>query len=215
MRKRVFPYLILSFALIASNQNATQGQKRPQRRQAASLTVKATLSYQFGGTQPVSSAEVLMLDESPEKLMRCPVAVFATASVLNETLDIARLRINAAQARQNGNDFYAEQVEGLLKVTLETKRMRESLAYNKGEVLPSVDESVARIRQTVSSHVVARATTNANGVAVFRGLPIGRKMYLLGTARTRGGVVVWLFEANSTHVGETLALNEGNAIVVF
>lgn len=206
--------LLTSYLAVTPNAAHAQ-QRRKAQTQSATITVNATLSYQVGGTQPVAAGDIQVLDENPEQLMTCPVPVFVTAAILNESLSIARLRINAAQARQEGNAAYADQVESLLRIELENERLRQELAFNRNEVRTPRDESVEQIREAISKHVVARATTNNYGTVSLRGLPAGKKIYVLASARTRGGVVVWLFEATLDAKPETLILNNSNALVLF
>src|ERR1044072_5784119 len=116
---------------LATSPFAKSQRRQKAQSQSGAMTVNATLSYQFGGTQPVAAGDIAVLDENPETLMSCPVAAFITAAILNEPLSIARLRIQVAQARQQGNEVYTRQLESLLKMELENERLRQQLAYSR------------------------------------------------------------------------------------
>ncbi|MGI8733476.1 MAG: hypothetical protein ACR2LM_09260 [Pyrinomonadaceae bacterium] len=198
-------------------------QRRRQPKSTATLTVKASVYYQLGGNQPIPPTEFLIQDKDPEELLSFvgeasgsasgAVITYAVAKVFGESFEIARMRILIAQER---DEYMREQVEQELNSMRGLERLRAENAFNRNERYVPDKETYLKASATIINNTITRAVTDNSGVAVFRGLPAGRKAYLLGIAPTRGGVVVWLFSFTlRPGSNETLVLNQTNALLAF
>lgn len=199
---------------LAQRQSGKPAHAPQTPKPAGTLTINASLSYQFGGTQPVAGTEFIVLDENPQEFTNSSIAVYETAVVLHESFQIAANRIRIAQARQSGHVAEAEQLEDLLRLEMQNERVRQQLAFAKGET-PREDDSVTLIRERLSPHIIARGVTNNYGIVTIRGLPVGQEIYVLGATSTRGGAAVWSLGVTLRRNQNPLVLDQANALVAF